>query len=310
MRGQVMDGQQSSTRIINWKEYNQALVNRGSLTFWFPEDIKEAWFCHEEKTGRGSFKTYSDKAIQICMMVKTTFKLPLRALEGFINSVFRLMGVPLSSPDYSLFSKRAGKLQIQIPRRLPDGPMDVVFDSTGLKVYGEGEWKVRTHGASKRRTWRKLHIGANPENGDYVAVELSTVDVGDGEVLPELAQQLGEQKIRRGYGDGAYDTRACYGAIAKQGGELITPPRENAAYWEAGHPRNEAVAACRKSGRKAWKEEVGYHRRSLAETAVYRFKQLIGACLSARRPDNQGTEAYVGIAVINRMNTLGMPQRA
>ena len=188
--------------------------------------------------------------------------------------------------------------------------MDVVFDSTGLKVYGEGEWKVRTHGAGKRRIWRKLHLLSTPENWDYVAVELSTVEVGDSEVLPELLNQLGDQPIAHGYGDGAYDTRACYEAIDAHGGSAVIPPRDNAAYWETGHLRNQAVAECQKVGRKTWKINAGYHFRSLAETAVYRFKKLIGACLSARLPETQGTEAYVGVAVINRMNTLGMPQRA
>jgi len=243
-------------------------------------------------------------------MVKAVFRLPLRALEGFVNSVFRLMGLPLNSPDYSLFSKRARTLQVEIPRRLPEGPIDVVFDSTGLKIYGEGEWKVREYGAGKRRTWRKLHLAVNPDNWDNIAVELTTVDVGDSEVLPQLAAQLEEQEIDHGYGDGAYDTRGCYDTLSRHGGQAVIPPRENAAYWEKGHPRNQAVSACRKEGRKAWKITVGYHRRSLAETAVYRFKQLIGGTLSARVPANQGTESYVGVAVINRMNTLGMPKRA
>lgn len=302
--------QYTQSRIINWAEYNQALVNRGSITFWFSDDIKKIWFFHEPKTGRGSFKTYSDMAIQLCLMVKAVFKLPLRALEGFVNSVFSLMGLPLKSPDYSLFSKRGGKLRVEIPRRLMDGPIDVVFDSTGVKIYGEGEWKVREYGASKRRTWRKLHLAVNPDNWDNVAVELTTVDVGDSEALPELAAQLEEQEIDHGYGDGAYDTRDCYDVISLHGGQAVIPPRKNAAYWEKEHPRNQAVSACRKEGRKAWKITVGYHRRSLAETAVYRFKQLIGGTLSTRIPANQGTEAYVGVAVINRMNTLGMPQRA
>jgi len=90
----------------------------------------------------------------------------------------------------------------------------------------------------------------------------------------------------------------------------VIPPRKNAAYWESGHPRNAAVAACRTQGRKAWKQEVGYHRRSLAETAVYRFKQLIGPRLRARNKANQAAEVYAAIAAINYMNTLGMPVRA
>jgi len=298
------------SRITNRSEYNQALVNRGSITFWFPEDIDKIWFFHEPKTGRGVSKTYSDKAIQTCLMIKTVFKLPLRALEGFINSLFTLMGQPLKSPDYSSFSKRGRTLQVSIPRRLKDKPIDAVFDTTGLKIYGEGEWKVREYGASKHRTWRKLHLVVNPDNWDKVAVELTTVNVGDSEVFPQLIAQLEEQEIAHGYGDGAYDTHGCYDTITKHGGQTIVPPRKNAAYWEKGHPRNQAVSICRKEGRKAWKTQVGYHRRSLAETAVYRFKQLIGGGLSARFPANQGTEAYVGVAVINRMNTLGMPQRA
>ena len=132
--------QYKQRRIINWSEYNRALVNRGSITFWFPEDISQTWFFHGKKTGRGCFKTFSDPAIQTCLMVKAVFGLPLRALEGFLNSVFRVMGLPLTAPSYSLFTKRAGKLPVRIARRLPaKGAVDAVFDSSGLKVYGEGD---------------------------------------------------------------------------------------------------------------------------------------------------------------------------
>lgn len=303
--------QYKQSHIINWHEYNQALVNRGSINFWFPEEVAKTWYFHGAKSGRGCFKTFSDAAIQAALMLKAVFKLPLRALEGFINSAFGLLRLPLKSPDYSLLCKRARRLSIAIPRRLPEsGSIDVVFDSTGLKIYGEGEWKVRAHGASKRRRWVKLHFAVNPENWDYVAVELTEESAGDGEVLPALLDQLGDQKIDYAAGDGGYDTREAYAAIARHGGRAVIPPRDNAAYWESGHPRNAAVATCRKQGRPAWKREAGYHRRSLAETAVFRFKQLIGAHLWARSGNNQAAEVYAGIAVINRMNTLGMPARA
>lgn len=303
--------QRKQSRIVNWSEYNQSLVNRGSITFWFPDDIATTWFFHGKKTGRGKFKTFSDRAIQTCLMVKSVFKLPLRALEGFLNSMFKVTRLPLKSPDFSLFSKRAKELRVEIPRRLPEqGAINVVFDSTGLKIFGEGEWKVRCHGAGKRRTWRKLHFAVCPNNWDYMAVELTEENVSDGQVLPELLEQLEEQEIGDARGDGAYDTRDCYDAIARHGGRAVIPPRKNAAYWESGHPRNKAVAACRQNGRQTWKIEVGYYLRSLAETGVFRFKQLIGSSLSARLPENQAVEAYVGIAVINRMNSLGMPVRA
>lgn len=150
----------------------------------------------------------------------------------------------------------------------------------------------------------------DPATWDYVAVALTEESVSDGEMLPQLLAQLEEQDLTKAYGDGAYDTHECYYAIVRHHGEAVIPPRRDAAYWASGHPRNQAVTDCRKKGRGAWKRDVGYHRRSLAETAVYRFKQLIGSALSARVPDNQGTEAYMGIAVIQRMNTLGMPIRA
>ena len=285
------------------------MVNRGSITFWFPGDIKDIWFFHGEKTGRGCGKTYSDAAIQLCLTIKALFRLKLRSTEGFVNSVFRITGIPLTSPDYTSLSKRGKTLRVNITVRVSDKGIDVIADGTGLKVYGEGEWKVRKHGAGKRRTWRCLHFAVNPDNHDFVGAQLTTVEVGEAEVFPQLLNQTEGLKINTAYGDGAYDTHGCYDAVKEHGGQAVTPPRKNAAYWNAGHPRNEAVAACRKDGRKAWKKASGCHRRSIAETAVYRYKQLIGACLSARDPANQGTEAYIGMAVLNRMNTLGMPAR-
>jgi hypothetical protein len=305
------ESERAQRKIINWKEYNQALVNRGSITFWFDRSLTEAWYFHGEKQGRGCFKTFSDTAIQHGLMLKSVFKLPLRALEGFTNSMFKLLNLPLSAPDYSLYSKRARQLSVTIPRRLPEGEaVNVVFDSSGLKVYGEGEWKVRRHGAGKRRRWMKLHVAVNPDNFDYIGVQLSEESVGDSEVLPQLLEQLGEQKLGDALGDGAYDSREDYAAIAQHGGQAVIPPRKNAAYWESGHPRNVAVAACRTQGRKTWKQEVGYHRRSLAETAVYRFKQLIGPRLRARNKANQAAEVYAAIAAINYINTLGLPVRS
>jgi hypothetical protein len=302
--------QYKKRRIVNWSEYNRALVQRGSLTFWFPEEVADLWFHREPNRGRGLNKTFSDSAIQTCLMLRAVFKLPLRALQGFVDSVFALVGLRLQSPNYSVFSKRGRALEVSIPRRLPTGAVDVVVDSTGLKIFGEGEWKVRAHGAGKRRTWRKLHLAIDPNSQEILAAELTRVDIGDSEVFPGLLEQLGQTQLGIVSGDGAYDTRECYRVILDAGGRPLIPPKRGAALWEAGHPRNAAVAACREHGRKAWREASGYHVRSNAETGMYRYKQLIGPELSARLPETQMTEAYVGVAVINRMNRLGMPKRA
>jgi hypothetical protein len=300
-------------RIVNWPEYNRALVKRGSLTIWFDEDLKGMWF-HKKvgKTGRGLDKTFSDKALQLCLALRAYFHLSLRGMQGFVDSVFELLGVPLRSPNYTVFSKGRGRqLQVAIPQRLPAGPVEMVVDSTGLKVFGEGEWKVRNHGASKRRTWRKLHLGVDPNDQEVIAVELTAAEVTDAEVLPDLLDQLGDHPVGKVEADGAYDQRVCYSSIASHGGQAIIPPRRNAVEWAPEHPRTDAVGHCRDpAGRKAWKQATGYHRRSLAETAMYRYKQLLSARLKARLFETQEVEVFSGIAVLNRLNRLGMPERA
>jgi Transposase DDE domain len=64
-------------------------------------------------------------------------------------------------PDHSTLSRRVGKLEVALPVVPKEGARHVVVDSTGVKVYGEGEWKTRQHGVSKQRTWRKLHLGVD-----------------------------------------------------------------------------------------------------------------------------------------------------
>lgn len=198
-----------------------------------------------------------------------------------------------------------------IPRRLPKGAVDVVVDASGLKVYGEGEWKVRQPGVGRRRTWRKLHLGVDPATHDVVAAELTLGSVTDGEIFPDLLDQLGEQELGKVYGDGAYDQGPCFEAILERNATPITPPRKDAVECDKHPPRTQAVRACPgEGGRAQWKRAVGYHRRSLSETALYRYQQLIGAAMRARRCDTQQTEPHAAIAVLNRLNTLGMPKRA
>ena len=203
-----------------------------------------------------------------------------------------------------------------------------MVDSTGCKVYGEGEWKVRVHGTSKRRTWRKLHLGVDESSGEIVAAVLSSNDVSDGEALPQLLEQV-DEPIAQLSGDGAYDKRPCYQALQgqqeKQGQSLkgcalkgcalkvTIPPRRGARIWQHGNRQQERLARdenlreIRRVGRKKWKQESGYHRRSLAETAMSRYKRIVGEKLRARDFYRQSTEAFVGVLMLNRMTALGMP---
>jgi len=189
----------------------------------------------------------------------------------------------------------------------------LVVDASGLKIYGEGEWKVRVHGVSKRRTWRKLHIGVDARTGKIVAGALTTADVHESEVLPEMLEGK-EGEVEVVAGDGAYDTREDYEAISEVGAKAVIPPRRGAKIWRHGkggdppHARDENVRYIRKHGRKKWKEESGYHKRSLAETAFFRIKTIFGKKLRSRIFENQATEAFLRLSLLNRMTGLGMPE--
>ena len=180
-------------------------------------------------------------------------------------------------------------------------------------MYGEGEWQVRQHGVSKRRTWRKLHVAMDAATWAYVAVCASTNDVSDGEMLPELLCGLAPEEVAQVSAEGAYDQRNCYGAIEEVGAKAALPPRHGARIWQHGntkgarHLRDENLRRIRKVGRKKWKEESGYHQRSLAETSMLRFKTICGDKLRTRKLANQFTEMFLKCALLNRMTHLGMP---
>jgi len=293
-------------RIRNWAAYNEALVQRGSITLWIDEAICTRWYANERVGKPGAPTLYSDGMIQMGLVVRSVFRFPLRALEGFLRSIVRLLGWEgILVPDYTTFCRRQRRLQVGIPRRLPNQPLHLAVDSTGLKIFGEGEWKRRIHGAGHRRRWRKLHIAVDPDSKQVVAYELTADSISDDQVLPDLLSQLNEEPLASVAGDRAYDTGDCHRAIAAAGAKALIPPRENAVEWAADHPRTAIVRAIREKGGK---QESGYHRRSLAENAFFRIKTLFGDRLQNRRFEAQCTEAYCRLVALNCMTTLGMPE--
>ncbi len=300
-------------RLRNWKQYNAALVQRGSLTLWVSEDVLQAWNNIERTGRRGTPRTYTDAVILCMASLQEIYHLPLRATEGLLSSVVKMLGVKLAVPDHTTLSRRRKVLEVRLPRRRTTQPLHLVVDSTGVKVHGEGEWKVRQHGYSKRRTWRKLHLGADEATGEIVAAVVSTNNLTDGQVLPDLLEQITEQ-LKQVSGDGGYDKRNCYDAINSRGARAVIPPQKNAKIWQHGNSkearlaRDENVRACRLKGRAEWKRESGYHRRSLAETQMFRLKTIFGAGVSARSFEGQATQLLVRCAVLNRMTHLGMPE--
>ena len=271
----------SHRRIRNWSEYNKGLKQRGSLTFWISPEVLDNWEV-KEKTGKpGSTPTYSNQAIVTMVSLKSVMSLPGRALCGFVESVFQLMGVELSVPDHTTISRRLKRLEVKLPIKPASDKRHVVIDSTGIKVYGEGEWKTRQHGVSKRRTWRKLHLAVDEATGEILSSVVTDNRCHDSEVLGELLDEI-DDPISQVDADGAYDTAACYDYIDERGAVAGIPPQRNAKIWFHGnrktppHPRDENLRRIRLVGRAKWKREVNYHRRSLAETTMFRCKTAFG----------------------------------
>jgi hypothetical protein len=297
--------------VQNWHEYNASLVQRGAITVWIATDDLQAW--KPAKTGkRGGQFQYSDAAIQGVLTVKSVYHLPLRATEGFMRSWFALAQIDLPIPDYSTLSRRGTVLTVVLPKRASGG-LHLVIDSSGLKVYGEGEWKVRQHGYSKHRTWRKFHISVEERTLEIQEVTLTEAGTDAASQLDSLLEATDE--IDQVSADGAYDKRKAYAACQKHRVKRIAiPPQHGAHIWQHGnrhapaHPRDVNVRRIRQVGRTKWKQEMGYHRRSLAETSVFRFKTIFGNQLSARLIPQQRTEVPVKCAILNRMAHLGLPE--
>lgn len=295
-------------RVTNWREYNAALVARGSVTLWIDEAVISEW---HKVSGKGA--VYSDGAILCALSLWVVYGLTLRQTQGFLASLAGLLGLSIRIPDYSTLSRRAAKLRIPaLPRLRPGAPVHLAIDSTGLKVFGEGEWKVRTHGKEKRRVWRKLHLGVDVETGEIHAHEVTESGRHDGPVLPELlGQALGP--LEAVYADGAYDSFNCHAAVLAREARPVIVPRKGACATpphgtkDPPPSRGEIVRRIRVLGRKGWKRESGYHRRSLSETAMFRYKTIIGPALRARNLSNQKAEVAIAIRTLNRFTALGMP---
>jgi hypothetical protein len=300
-------------RVQNWSDYENALVQRGSITFWMAAEFEKVWL-YTGKKQRGSPFEYSDKAIEIMLTLKEIFHLPNRSVEGFVRSLFQMMKNDLPVPDHTTLSKRSKMLKVKLPKQ-SQGSLNVVMDSTGLKVYGEGEWKVRKHGYSKHRTWRKLHLGGNPDNGEILAVRLTGNNISDDAVVKEMLTQI-EQALLSCAADGASDKRKVYDALNEHSPEvdILIPPRKNAHIWQHGKSkeerlkRDENLRYIRQHGRQQWKDNSGYHIRSLAETFMFRLKTIFGDNLSARLLETQMTQAMIRCAALNKMTHLGMPE--
>ena len=298
--------------VTNWSEYNEALVRRGDFTFWFSEGVVDAWEHENDQKKNGRPFKYSDLAIETLLTLRELFGLPYRQTEGFARALAELMNAGVAIPDYTSLAKRAAGLGVAIEIDKLSGPIDVVVDSTGLKVYGEGEWKVRQHGGDKRRDWRKVHLAVDPDSHTIVAQLLTASSVHDGEAVEPLLERV-DPEVEVFYGDGAYDQWKVREHLRGENIHQIIPPRKNAKIKRHGNSsedpleRDECLRQIRREGREAWEASIGYHRRSLAETAMSRIKGVFGEALKNREPPNQAAELALRCKILNAFVAIGMP---
>lgn len=279
---------------------------------WLSDDILVAWRNRARTGKRGHPQDYTDTAILAMATLQEIYPLGLRQTEGLMESIGELLHLEVAIPDYSTLSRRRALLEVVLPRTRSKEALHVVVDSTGVKVFGEGEWKVRQHGYTYRRTWRKVHVGVDEASGELVAAVVTTNNYSDSQILPDLLAQV-EEEIEQVSGDGGYDRRNCYEAIRARQAQATIPPQHNAKIWQHGNTKAERLARdqnlrrIRQIGRAAWKRESGYHRRSLAETTMFRFKTIFSERVTARGFAGQATQVLVRCAVLNRMTQLGKP---
>src|SRR5215213_4532192 len=260
-------------KVRNWPAYEAGLRRRGGLTLWIEDAALACW----QTLGPGGQARYTDAAIQTSLMVRTAFKLALRQTEGLMASVLTLMDLMISAPDHTTVSRRATTLPVIQPAQVPHGPLHVLIDSTGLQVYGAGQWLEAKHGAKSRRTWRKLHLAVDAASGMIVAQTLTDQDAADpSQVAPLLDQIDGE--IAKVTADGAYDGAPTDETIAAHGDgiEVVIPPRSTAVPSGAVDPptqRDRHLAMIAERGRMAWQIATDYGQRALIETTMGRTRR-------------------------------------
>lgn len=309
--------------IINWPEYNQALINRGNIAPLIEEALSSNALIIDRKSHQvGRPKRYSDELILLILTIRELFQLPLRQTIGFTAWLFGSLSLAYLLPDYTTLSRRMQKLNVDFTKHLKkDEPITLLIDSSGFKVFGEGEWKVRKHGFSYHRTWRETHIGVSHQTRDIVALINTNAHAADTNQVKPIVTACYEQgfTIDSLIGDGAYDEHTLYNFAHEHHFEFIAPPCSNAVLrmvynihgeydkpgWER---RNAIVRHVQEYGLDGWKADTDYHRRSIVETTFYRLKTIFSPRLKSRTLDTQYVEQCIRAKLLNYFNSLGLPK--
>lgn len=302
-------------KVTNWSEYNKALRRRGDITVWLSDEAISQWFKTDRVyDGTGAPKLYTDFAIITCHEIRLVYKLPLRQSQGLIDSIFQLMGIPLSCPDSSVLSRRLASLNIKVPRykksEKPDNNIHAIaIDSTGLKRFGRGEWHREKYELSSKASWRKLHLAINQDHYIEACVLTDRFSHDDQQVKALLGQI--DDSIDHFSGDGAYDETPVYDAVIEHSpnADVVIPPRSTAVDSHKSAPQqNQNIAEIEELGRMQWQKEREYGRRNYSELGVQRYQKTFGDTMHAREFSRQEQEAMIASGALNKMTSLGMPQ--
>jgi hypothetical protein len=273
----------SKYKVINWGTYNQSLKNRGDLTIWFTQEGLDKWLEAEPVIkNRGRQKQYSDVAIQTSYVLRQVFHLRLRQMEGFIRSILKIMKIDLPIPDYTTVSRRARNLSVAFVIKHPKDKINLILDSTGIKVVGEREWINHKYGTRQRKIWRKLHIGVT-DDGNIIAGEVTALRDSDIATVPKLLEQI-TTDVEAVVGDGAY---------YKQ--------RMNKSLHQNKHTRDARFIGPPQDGGK------NYGNRLKVEETFSRYKRIIGNKFKAQHFLGQQNEAKLSLLILNKMKDIGMP---
>ena len=286
----------------NWNKYNRDLVKRGSITFFIdPGALTEK----PEQNKRGRPRLFSHPLIHLLLVLKIQYRLTYRTLEGFAKSILPCIQSGIFLPTYSLVCKRASSLEALLPKLSSRSPKVVLIDATGVKVYGEGEWKVKIHGASRRRKWIKLHIAVDEKTQEIIHLEITKGHEADCKVGPKIIDNL-PNSVDTVIGDGGYDTKRCRKAIDRIGAKEVIPPRKNSRLSPILIRRNKALLEIKGLGgdrlaREIWGKLTGYSVRALAETSFSRLKRLYGERFFSKKMKNQRVEGKIKCKMLNQM---------
>jgi hypothetical protein len=286
----------------SWAEYNKSLENRGSINFWFSDDAIKKWQAENLKK-KGRPFIFSDDAILALLMIRFVYHLPFRQLVGFAKSLIQLLGLSLDVPHFTCIQKRMKKLTI--PKKYLDKRYvtDIVFDTSGLRVYSSGEWKKKKYGG--RRRWKKIHLGINLSTKEIIFSKATDEYVHDLAHMEEVLK-CGSRRKGKLLVDGIADTHGLYKMAAKYGKQLVTPPRKGASPLTGTPFRRNSVRFLHLLGndqdaRAIWGKLTGYSQRSHVEGAFSTWKRIFGEELLSRTHETIDSEVYAKSLIYNKM---------